>query len=121
VTSDVGRIERLLADLAAFGGDAVYTAGLGLSAYLADGPEGRVLRNNGRQILIQVATVVEKLPDAFKTAHGDVDWVGIGRMRNLIAHHYDRVDDRLVFVALATRIPDLVARLDPGGSRPAAE
>lgn len=61
--------------------------------------------------MILVATVVEKLPDSFKDARGDIEWVAIARMRHLIAHQYDRVDDRLVFSALASRIPDLLRRL----------
>jgi uncharacterized protein with HEPN domain len=108
--ADAARVRRRLRDLADFGADAAYTVSLGLDAYLADSPQGRVLRNNGRHILIQVATVVEKLPQSFKDEH-DVDWVAISRMRNLIAHHYDRVDDQLVFVTLARRIPDLVNKL----------
>lgn len=109
------RIQRRLQDLADFGADAAYTVGLGIGEYLADSPQGRVLRNNGRHILIQVATVAEKLPAAFKDEHGDIEWIAIGRMRNLIAHHYDKVDDRLVFSALAVRIPNLVSRLGLGG------
>ncbi len=108
---DAERVRRRLQDLADFGPDAAYTVELGIEAYLDDSPHGRVLRNNGRHILIQVATVVEKLPAAFKRARDDVDWVAIGRMRNLVAHHYDKVDDRLVFSALAHRIPDLLERL----------
>ena len=108
---DAERVRRRLRDLADFGADAAYTVGLGVEAYLDDSPQGRVLRNNGRHILIQVATVVEKLPATFKEACNDVDWVAIGRMRNLIAHHYDKVDDRLVFTALAHRIPNLLGRL----------
>lgn len=109
------RVRRRLRDLADFGADAAYTVGLGIEAYLADSPQGRVLRNNGRHILIQVATVAEKLPATFKDACDDVDWVAIGRMRNLVAHHYDKVDDRLVFTALAHRIPDLLGRLELDG------
>lgn len=105
------RVRRRLRDLADFGADAAYTVSLGIEAYLDDSPQGRVLRNNGRHILIQVATVVEKLPAPFKDASDDVDWAAIGRMRNLIAHRYDKVDDRLVFSALAHRIPDLLGRL----------
>lgn len=105
------RVCRRLEDLSEFAADAAYTVGLGLDAYLEDSAPGRVLRNNGRHILIQVATVVEKLPDAYKAAHPDIEWVAIGRMRNLIAHHYDKVNDRLIFTTLATRIPDLVGKL----------
>jgi uncharacterized protein with HEPN domain len=105
------RVRRRLQDLTAFGADAAYTVSLGVDRYLEDSARGRLLRNSGRYILIQVATVVERLPTTFRQEHDDVDWVAIGRMRNLIAHHYDKVDDRLVFAALAKRIPDLLARL----------
>ncbi|WP_307816107.1 HepT-like ribonuclease domain-containing protein [Myceligenerans indicum] len=54
---------------------------------------------------------MQKLPATYKDAHEGVDWLGISRMRNLIAHHYDRVDDRLVFSALASRIPELLDSL----------
>lgn len=112
---DAERVRRRLRELADFGADAAYTVDLGIGAYLDDSPQGRVLRNNGRHILIQVATVVEKLPATFKDACDDVDWVAIGRMRNFIAHHYDKVDDRLVFTALAYRIPNLLGRLGLDG------
>lgn len=105
------RVERRLGDLARFAGDAAYTVSLGVEAYLENSPQGRVLRNNGRHIVIQIATVAEKLPESFKAAHPSTDWIAIGRMRNLIAHHDDRVDDRLVFQTLAGRIPALMEDL----------
>lgn len=111
VPSDEDNLERRLRDLRDFGADAAYTVGLGIDAFLDEGSWGRVLRNNGRHILIQVATVVEKLPERYKQEHDSVDWAAITRMRNLVAHHYDRVDDRLVFSALAHRVPDMLARL----------
>jgi uncharacterized protein with HEPN domain len=104
-------VRRCLRDLAGFGGDAAYTVSLGIEAFLDDSPQGRVLRNNGRHILIQVATVAERLPSAYRDAHSDVDWTAIARMRNLLAHHYDKVNDQLVFTALAHRIPELLSRL----------
>jgi len=112
---EAARIQRRLEDLAAFGADAAYTVGLGIEAYLADGPHGRILRNSGRHILIQVATVADKLPAEFKDARPSVDWVALARMRNLIAHHYDKVDDRLVFSALERRIPALLAAVGSAG------
>lgn len=110
---DAERVRRRLRDLADFGADAAYTVGLGIEVYLDDSPQGRCCGTTARHILIQVATVVEKLPATFKEAFDDVDWVAIGRMRNLIAHHYDKVDDRLAFTALAHRIPNLLGRLGP--------
>lgn len=105
-------LQRRLQDLAAFGADAQYTVDLGPEAFMADTQNGRLLRNNGRHILIHVATVAEKLPESFKQSYPSVDWVGLARMRNLIAHHYDKIDDQLVFTALQRRIPELLNQLE---------
>lgn len=106
-----GRVERRLADLAEFVREAEYLTSKGREAYLADSMDGALLRNAGERILIKVATVAEKLPQAFKDAHPDVDWRGINRMRNLVAHHYDGVSHDLVWPALSVRIPELGSRL----------
>ena len=106
-----GRVERRLADLAEFVREAEYLTSKGREAYLADSMDGALLRNAGERILIKVATVAEKLPQAFKDTHPDVDWRGINRMRNLVAHHYDRVSHDLVWAALSVRIPELGSRL----------
>lgn len=55
--------------------------------------------------------MAQKLPDNFKQVRPEIDRVGIDRVRNLIARHYDKVDDRLVFAALERRVPDLLERL----------
>ena len=106
-----GRVERRLGDLAEFVREAAYLTSKGRQAYLADSMEGALLRNAGERILIKVATVAEKLPQGFKDRYPDVDWQGINRMRNLVAHHYDRVSHDLVWAALSVRIPELGSRL----------
>lgn len=105
------RIQRRLEDLAEFVREAEYLTGKGQEAYLSDSPEGSLLRNAGERILIKVATVAEKLPQEFKDERPDIDWQGINRMRNLVAHHYDRVSHDLMWAALTGRIPDLGSRL----------
>ena len=106
-----GRVDRRLGDLAEFVREAAYLTSKGREAYLADSMEGALLRNAGERILIKVATVAEKLPQAFKDTCPDVDWQGINRMRNLVAHHYDRVSHDLVWAALSVRLPELGSRL----------
>lgn len=113
VADQDGRVARRLGDLAEFVREAAYLTGKGREAYLADSLEGALLRNAGERILIKVATVAEKLPQAFKDSHPDVDWQGINRMRNLVAHHYDRVSHDLMWAALTVRIPELGSRLSP--------
>lgn len=104
-------MRRRLDDLAAFADEADYLVAKGEDAYLADSLEGRLLRNAGVRILIKVATVVEKLPQEYKDARPEIPWVGISRMRNLVAHHCDRVTDELMWEALKRRIPELAVTL----------
>ena len=105
------RVQRRLNDLTRFGAEAGYLSDKGREAYLADTMDGAMLRNAGERILIKIATVAEKLPDDFKVQHTRVDWAGISRMRNLVAHHYDKVNDDLLWQALTVRIPNLVHEL----------
>ncbi len=105
------RVRRRLDDLSRFGAEADYLAHKGREAYLADTMEGAILRNAGERILIKTATVAEKLPLEFKAQHPSMDWTGINRMRNLVAHHYDKVNDDLLWQALTVRIPNLVREL----------
>lgn len=85
----------------------------GQDGYLADSLDGEMLRLAGRQLVIQVATVVEKLPESFTSQHPGIEWVKIQRMRNLVAHHYDKVLDEFVWESLRTRLPHLIEQLGP--------
>lgn len=105
------RVSDWLEDLAGFGADARYLVDLGREAYLADTPQGRLLRNAGERLLIKVATIVERLPEEFKADYPDIEWSNINRMRNLVAHQYDKVNDDLMFVTLRRDIPALIQRL----------
>jgi uncharacterized protein with HEPN domain len=105
------RVQRCLRDLARIGAEADYLVEKGENAYLASTLDGALLRDAGERILIKVATVAERLPDDFKQGHVRVDWSGINRMRNLVVHHYDKVNDDLIWAALTTRIPSLMAEL----------
>lgn len=109
------RTRDWLDDLVGFGADASFLVEFGVEAYRADTPHGRLLRNAGERLLIKVATVVERLPDEYKREHADVDWVRITRMRNLVAHHYDKVNDDLMFVTLERDIPRLLEQLGLSG------
>ncbi|WP_431837246.1 HepT-like ribonuclease domain-containing protein [Cellulomonas sp. Y8] len=114
--TDQERVARRLTDLRTFGLEARYVVDRGRDAYLADTPEGRMLRNAGERVLIKVATVVEKLPESYKATHDEVPWVAVSRMRNLVAHHYDKVNDDVMWAALAVRVPAMLAALGLTGA-----
>lgn len=105
------KVARLLDDLTLIAQDAAHIVNLGEDAYLADDAQGRLLRNAGERVVIKVSTVVERLPEDFKARHPDVEWVKIQRMRNLIAHHDDKVQADFVWATLRGRIPELVRRV----------
>lgn len=104
------KLGRLLVDLAGIAEDAAHVVTHGRDAYLADDPTGRLLRNAGERIVIKVSTVVERLPAEYKDARPDVEWTKLQRMRNLIAHHYDKVQADFVWATLVRRVPDLARR-----------
>jgi uncharacterized protein with HEPN domain len=89
--------------------------GKGEDAYLADDLDGQILRAAGREQVVEVSTVVERLPDAFKARYPGIEWVKIQRMRNMVAHHDDRMQNDIVWGTLRTRIPGLVRDLGIGG------
>ena len=107
----VAKVERWLDDLRRHGADAAYIVSKGRERYEEDSLEGRLLRNASERVLINVATVAERLPESYKAGYPSVDWRGLQRMRNLVAHHYDKVESAAVWLALERRIPDLLATL----------
>ena len=105
------RVHDWLHDLAGFGADADYLVALGRDAHQADTAQGRLLRNAGERPLIKVATIVELLPEEFKAGYPDIEWSNTNRMRNLVAHQYDKVNDDLMLVTQRRDIPALITRL----------
>ena len=108
---DGTKVERWLDDLRRHGADAAYIVSKGRERYEEDSLEGRLLRNASERVLINVATVAERLPESYKARYPSVDWRGLQRMRNLVAHHYDKVESAAMWSALERRIPDLLATL----------
>jgi uncharacterized protein with HEPN domain len=109
--TDDERTARRLDDLRRFADEAAFLVSHGRDRYLTDAPEGALLRNAAGHLLVKVATVVEKLPDDFRRSSPGIDWRAITRMRNLVAHHDDDVNDDLMFDTLAIHIPQLVTDL----------
>jgi uncharacterized protein with HEPN domain len=105
------KTDRLLGDLARFGRQAERLVALGHEAYMADSFDGERNRAFGEHIVLNIATVAERLPTEFRDAHPTVEWQSLRGMRNLIAHVYDGVDEEFVWRALVHRIPAMVGEL----------
>lgn len=102
------RVSKLLADLGSIAHEAAYVVSFGRDAFLADDAQGQLLRNAGERVIIKVATVVERLPEDFKAERAHIRWTDIQRMRNLVAHHDDKVLPDLVWASLERRVPEFV-------------
>lgn len=111
------RIQRWLDDLRQFANDCRHIVGHGREAFTADSADGRLLRYAAQRLLINVATIVERLPEGFKAGYPQVEWVSIARMRNLVAHHYDKVNDDLIWQTLLVDIPRLAETIAPDPGR----
>ena len=109
--ADREKVARYLADLVRFGEQARRLVSEGHEAYLAQTFDGERSRGFGEHIVLNIATVAERLPEWFKEQHPDVGWPALKGMRNLTAHVYDGVDDELVWRALEKRVPRMIAEL----------
>ena len=111
------RIQRHLSDLARMGRLAAGIVGKGQEAYLADSLDGQILRAAGREQVVEVATVVERLPDSFKAQFPAIEWVKIQRMRTMVAGaDAGPMQDDFVWETLRTRIPELLRDLGVDGA-----
>jgi uncharacterized protein with HEPN domain len=67
--------------------------------------------------LVQAFTVigeaVKRLSDQFKAGHPSVDWRGAAGMRDILVHHYNRVDVALLLAIANTDVPQLIAVISP--------
>ncbi|MFD2026743.1 DUF86 domain-containing protein [Promicromonospora aerolata] len=107
-----------MTDLARFGEQARQLVAEGREAYLAQTFDGQRSRGFGEHIILNIATVAERLPEQFKEQHPDVGWPALKGMRNLIAHVHDGVDDKLVWRALEHRVPRMLQQLVGGDDPP---
>jgi uncharacterized protein with HEPN domain len=66
-----------------------------------------VIRN--LQILAESS---QRLSEALRTAHPDVDWSGITGFRNVLVHGYLNVDAERVWIIVEQDLPVLKAKID---------
>ncbi|MBK5223363.1 MAG: DUF86 domain-containing protein [Acidimicrobiia bacterium] len=52
------------------------------------------------------------LSDGYKERHREVAWRDVVALRNLLAHHYHRIDPEQVWQIAATAVPEVVEKLE---------
>lgn len=100
-----------LADLQEIAARCARIVARGDVAFFADDEDGELLRAATERYVIAVGNVVEKLHSDYKDSFPDVPWRAITGMRNLVAHHYDKVDHEVVWQAVRHRVPALISAL----------
>lgn len=67
------------------------------------------------RLLEMIGEASNALEDGTRSRFPDVDWRGITRLRIVLAHHYHRVDQELVWEMATTEVPELRRRLTSQG------
>lgn len=60
------------------------------------------------QVIGEAARLV---PESVRTAHPEIPWSNMQRMRHVLVHDYDRVDSNVVWQTIHVDLPSLVAPL----------
>lgn len=86
-----------------------FTAGVSLADYLRD-----------RKLQLAVERAIEIIGEAarlvspeFKAQHPNILWRQIVAQRNVLAHDYGEIKQDRIWLVATSRIPDLIAQLQP--------
>lgn len=85
-----------------------YTAGMSQEAFLADPKTQDAII---RQLEI-LGEATKRISRAFQDRHPHIPWSDMARMRDVLIHHYFRVDLEVVWQAVKKDLPALVAQLE---------
>lgn len=62
-------------------------------------------------LIINVADIVSRMPDAVKARHPGMPWAAIRGTRNILAHNYTAADREIVWEAISRELPSLLRRM----------
>ncbi len=102
--SDEQRTADLLTDMAALFDSAARITARGRTAF--DDPVDDTARLAAEAILIRLAEMSTRLPEAFRSDHSDAPWDALRAVRNRISHDYRSVDGAIIWEVLTKGLPD---------------
>jgi len=103
------RVSAILADLERSGASAARVVARGHEMFVD--PDDDDQRRITRSIVLDLSSAADRLPEAFRDAHPEIDWSGIRATRNFIAHDYDGTDEEILWQAVAVKLPEVLAAL----------
>ena len=100
----------LLLDLAQASRDILdFVRGMDFAGLVAD----RKTQSAVIHQFLVLGEAAKQLSDAFKAAHPEMPWNDMARMRDKLVHHYREVKLRIIWDAIQSDIPRLLAFLEP--------
>ncbi|MDR0592614.1 MAG: DUF86 domain-containing protein [Bifidobacteriaceae bacterium] len=109
ILADIGKLARSARRVAARGHERF--------ADLDDDDQRRIARS----LVVDLSSAADRLPQAFRASHPEVDWSGIRAVRSFIAHDYDGTDVEILWRAVAVEFPRIAAALrvpdEPSGPK----
>jgi uncharacterized protein with HEPN domain len=106
---DPEQTRRRLGDLTKFAAQSAEIVRNGRAAFHTE--QAWMTRAAATYLIIEIATVCEKLHSRVRDHFPEVPWRRIAGMRNIAAHAYDEVNDEVVWDVLAVFVPQLVRDL----------
>lgn len=106
---DPEQTRRRLGDLTRFAAQSAEIVADGHAAFHAE--RAWMTRAAATYLIIEVATVCEKLHGRVRDHFSEVPWRRIAGMRNIAAHANDEVNDEVVWDVLAVFVPQLARDL----------
>ena len=85
-----------------------YKDGMSRDEFLAD---DKTYDATLRQMMI-IGEAAKQVPLEVRALYPAVDWVGMGRFRDLAIHHYFGIDNRVVWNIVDAEVPELLAALN---------
>lgn len=73
---------------------------------------GFIYRNSIAMPILQIGELVKGLSDEFKSAHNDIPWRDIARMRDFFAHRYGTMDYDMTWNTSVNDVPKLKKYLE---------
>ncbi len=102
--SEDERTADLLADMAVLFDSAARITSRG--RWLFDDPVDDTARLAAEAILIRLAEMSARLPDAFRSAHPKAPWNALRAVRNRLSYNDMWVDGGIIWEVVANRLPD---------------
>lgn len=69
--------------------------------------EDKDYKNSVAMNVMQIGELSTHLPDELRASYPDIPWKDIRGMRNLVAHHYGKIDEAVLFEIIQKDIPAL--------------